>query len=65
MKLIAARDWVQKYFAEESRPCDITVQRWMRSGKVPGRKIGGAWYVDEHAWLANGDELVARVLQTG
>jgi hypothetical protein len=32
---------------------------------VPGRKVGGTWYVDEHAWLADGDEQVRRVLNAG
>jgi hypothetical protein len=62
MLLIRADAWVRKYFASESMPADITVMRWLRSGKVPGRKVGGTWYVDEHAWLADGDELVLRVL---
>jgi hypothetical protein len=54
--------WLEKYFAAESRPAEITLQRWLRQGKVPGRKVGGNWYVDEHAWLAGDDELVRRVL---
>ncbi len=62
MKLMTAHAWVEKYFASESRPAEITLQRWLRSGKVPGRKVGGTWYVDEHAWLADGDDLVQRVL---
>jgi len=62
MLLIRADAWARKYFAPESRPAEITVMRWLRTGKVPGRKVGGTWYVDEHAWLADGDELVLRVL---
>lgn len=62
MKLMTAHAWVEKYFEAGSRPSEITLQRWLRSGKVPGRKVGGTWYVDEHAWLADGDDLVQRVL---
>lgn len=62
MLLIDARKWAQKYFAAESKPSDLTVRRWLREGKLIGRKVGGTWYVDEHAWLADGDELVLRVL---
>ncbi|MDI9240771.1 hypothetical protein QLQ15_17850 [Lysobacter sp. LF1] len=62
MKLMTAHAWVQKYFEEASRPSEITLQRWLRADKVPGRKVGGTWYVDEHAWLPDGDELVRRVL---
>ena len=65
MLLMTAAAWVQKYFAEGSRPAELTVSRWLRDGKVPGRKVGGVWYVDEHAWLAGGDDLVQRVLDAG
>lgn len=57
--------WAEKYFAEESRPAEITVLRWLREGKIPGRKVGGTWYVDEHTWLADGDALVQQVLDAG
>jgi hypothetical protein len=62
MKLMTAQAWVEKYVAPESRPAEITLMRWLRNGKIPGRKVGGNWYVDEHSWLADGDELVQRVL---
>lgn len=65
MRLMTVPAWLEKYFAEGSRPADLTVQRWLRAGKVPSRKVGGTWYVDEHAWLAGGDELVQRVLDAG
>lgn len=65
MKLIKPQPWAEKYFAEESRPAEITVLRWLREGKIPGRKVGGTWYVDEHAWLADGDPLVQQVLDAG
>ncbi len=62
MRLIRPTHWAEKNFAEESRPAEITVLRWLRDGKIPGRKVGGTWYVDEHAWLSDGDDLVQRVL---
>lgn len=61
-KLMTVRAWREKYFVEGSAPSELTVRRWLASGEVPGRKIGGNWYVDEHAYLANGDELVRQVL---
>jgi len=61
MKLLAAHAWIEKYFAPESRPAKSPLCG-LRNGKVPGRKVGGTWYVDEHAWLADGDERVQRVL---
>lgn len=62
MKLIAAAMWAEKFFDESSRPHDLTIRRLLREGKIPGRKVGGTWYVDEHAWLADDDDLVQRVL---
>jgi len=62
VRLLTASAWAEKYFAEGSRPAEITLARWLRSGKIPGRKVGGTWYVDEHAWQAGDDELVRKVL---
>lgn len=56
--------WAEKYFADGSRPSEATLRRWLSSGQVPGRKVGGSWYVDEHAWLADGDPLVEHALRT-
>jgi hypothetical protein len=56
-------EWSEKYFAEASRPPETTLRRWMQSGALPARKIGGSWFIDEHAWLAGGDDLVQRVLE--
>jgi hypothetical protein len=58
----SAANWAEKYFSEDSRPPEPTVRRWMQSGKVPAKKIGGSWFIDEDAWLAGGDVLVERVL---
>lgn len=65
MRLMRVEEWAEKYFTPESRPSEITLQRWLRKGTLPGRKVGGSWFVDEHAWLAGGDDLVKRVLEAG
>ena len=62
MQLISIPKWQEKHFAEGSAPDDVTIRRWLRDGKLPGRKIGGLWYIDDAAWLADGDALVERVL---
>ena len=62
MRLLTPLAFADKYFGDESRPSELTLARWLRSEKLPGRKIGGKWYVDEHAWLAGDDDLVRRVL---
>ena len=63
--LMTPQLWLEKYFDADSRPSEITLQRWLRAGKVPGKKVGGTWYIDEHEWLADGDDLVQRVLEAG
>lgn len=40
MRLITAQIWLERYFEEGSRPADLTLQRWLRSGKIPGKKVG-------------------------
>ena len=63
MLLTHHKAWVKKYFAEGTHPAEITVLRLLRNGDLPGRKVGGTWFVDEHAWLAGDDALVQRVLE--
>ena len=65
MMLLTPNAWADKFFVHESRPAEITILRLLRDGKLPGRKVGGKWFVDEHAWLAEGDPLVQRVLEAG
>lgn len=64
MRLMTPERWLDRYFEEGSRPSMQVLQRLLREGKLPGRKVGGAWYIDEHEWLANGDDLVLRVLSS-
>ncbi|MGO1069278.1 excisionase [Lysobacter sp. CA199] len=65
MHLMTPQQWADKYFDAGSRPSEVTLRRWLNEGKVPGRKVGGSWFVDEHAWQADGDDLVRRVLDAG
>lgn len=65
MRFLTPSVWLEKYFAEDSRPPEPTLRRWMQQGALPAKKIGGSWFIDEHAWLADGDELIERVLTPG
>lgn len=62
MRLQTIEQWAGKYFDQASRPSERTLRRWLQDDKLPARKIGGTWYVDEDLWLADGDALVERVL---
>jgi len=63
MRLIAIPQWRDRHFEADSAPDEVTVRRWLRTGKLPGKKVGGTWFIDEAAWLADDDELVRRVLE--
>lgn len=65
MNLLTTDQWLHRYFDVTSRPSVPTLQRWLRDGKIPGKKVGGTWFIDEHAWLSDGDDLVERVLKAG
>lgn len=65
MKLIAAAVWADRYFDPDSRPTELNIRRLLREGKLPGKKVGGSWFIDLDAWLADGDDLVQRVLEAG
>jgi hypothetical protein len=65
MNLLTTEKWLNRYFDDTSRPSVSTLQRWLRDGKIPGKKVGGTWFIDEHEWLADGDDLVERVLKAG
>lgn len=59
--MIPLETWLTRYFGEP-RPAMVTARRWAKVGKIPARKVGGEWFVDEAKWLAQGDHLVERVL---
>lgn len=65
MRLISIHEWQEKYFSPESAPTDFTARRLLRDAKLPGKKVGGEWFVDEHAWLTGDDPLVQNVLRAG
>lgn len=65
MKLLTTEAWLERYFDPTCRPSLAQTQRWLRDGKIPGKKVGGTWFIDEHEWLADGDDLVERVLKAG
>ena len=62
MRLSTIEKFQKRYFEAGSEPCARTVRRGIERGDIPGRKIGGTWYVDLHLFEATDDPLVARVL---
>jgi len=62
MRLTSIPKFQRRYFEPGSEPCARTVRRGIERGDIPGRKVGGQWFVDLHLFEAAGDPLVARVL---
>lgn len=63
MKLITVEAYCQRAFAEGSRPHPSTVRRWISSGKLRGRVIGGTYYVAEDELYSTGNDLADAILK--
>jgi len=46
MALITIKEYIEKYFSEESRPNKNSVWRWVRDGILPAQKLGKRYYID-------------------
>lgn len=52
----------QERFTKQSRPSNDTVARWIKAGKIYGKKIGKQYYVDPDKEIVTAvNELVLRV----
>jgi hypothetical protein len=63
MPLMTIREWREASFTPASRPAVNTIRLWLEKGELPGRKIGGNWYVAERE-KALDNPLVKKVLNT-
>jgi len=62
-KLMKITQFQNLYFVAGSAPCTRTLRSWIASGELPGRKIGGSYFVDIEKYEAStGNKLVDRVL---
>ena len=52
MKMVRAKEFIEEYFDESSRPTMKTVREWVRLKHVPGQMIGSkrTVYVDVDAF---------------
>jgi len=65
--LVSPREWIAMRFTRaQKKPHPSSVRRWVESGDLPGKKIGGRWYVDIDAEaISTGNELADKVLRAG
>ncbi|WP_320152139.1 hypothetical protein [uncultured Tolumonas sp.] len=48
MKLMKAKRWADREFASGSQPDLKTMKKWVESGEIAGKIIGGTVYVYEY-----------------
>jgi len=64
-RLMLVSEFRKKRFTGKSKPCERTIKRWIKEGTIPGKKIGGRYYVDvtEEAKQITGDPKTDRRLR--
>jgi hypothetical protein len=45
-QLMAVSEYRKKRFAGRKKPSEKTIKRWIVDGYLPGKKIGGRYYVE-------------------
>lgn len=45
-KLISVAEYRRQRFHGRKKPSERTIRRWIIQGEIPGRKIGGMYFVD-------------------
>lgn len=63
MALVTVEQYIEKTFAPGSRPPKNTVWYWIRTGKLPARKHGRRYYIDEaQVKESTGNDIADRIL---
>ena len=61
-KLMPLEEWRTQRFT--TPPSRATARRWVTNGDIPGKLIGGKWFVNlEEEINSTGDELVDSILR--
>lgn len=45
MQRMKATDWLERYFCPDSQPSESWLRTQLRTGELPGEKLGGVWFV--------------------
>lgn len=62
--LVTPKEWIERRFGDaKKKPHPSSVRRWIENGDLPGKKIGGRYYVEiDIEAVSTGNEIVDRVL---
>jgi hypothetical protein len=65
--LITPQEWIERRFGSaKKKPHPASVRRWIERGDLPGKKIGGRYYVEIDVEASStGNALADRVLRFG
>lgn len=63
--LVTPQEWIEiRFGTAKKRPHPSSVRRWIESGQIPGKKIGGRYYVEiDEETASTGNELADQVLR--
>lgn len=63
--LVTPQEWLDRRFGDaKQKPHTSSVRRWIEAGELPGKKIGGRYYVElDIEKIETGNPLVDRVLK--
>lgn len=62
MPLICISEF-QRRFSPESAPHTHTVRRWIDQQRLPGKKIGGRYYIDDDVFSSSTNPYLTKVLR--
>lgn len=59
-KFLTVSDYKKLRFGRRKKPSERSIRRWITEGKLPGKKIGGRYFVDMEAEkkLLESDEII-------
>jgi len=64
MKLIPVSEYRELRFVGNKKPSVKTIKRWIQSGDLPGKRIGGLYFVNvaEEELMVTNDDVVNSIL---
>ncbi|MCU7836488.1 MAG: hypothetical protein KZQ83_14720 [gamma proteobacterium symbiont of Taylorina sp.] len=64
MRLMSVRDYIDLNFVGNDKPTPKTIKNWIDKGILPGKKLGGKFWVDL-SQESTGNNLADQILGIG
>jgi len=63
MPLVSIKEYRERFYSPDSRPCQKTIYRWIKAGELPAQLRGGKFYIDtDNIRKQTGNSLADRIL---